>query len=338
MTQDYQTGLPSDPDGSTTQTAKDQAAGVAQSAAQSSSHMVDEAKAQAGEVGREAGRQAKGVLDQSRTQITQQASEQQRKAAGGLRSFSSELSTMAQASSQPGMATDVVRQVATRADSLASWLDEREPGALVDEVKTFARNNPGTFLLIAAGTGLLAGRLTRGIKDASGGQSSGGAAHRAPGAPSTGGYGFESGAVTGAYGSTYETGSTYGTGAVHGETTSTGTGAAYAAGTTGAYGEGLTGTAGGTPTYGVEEGGYSSATPTTAGSADETQVYATPTTGTGTYSLDQDTYGSGTETLPENTSSYLESEPGVFGGGTTQAPEPEVEQTWPPVHGEGEQR
>ena len=327
MTQDYQTGLPSDPDGSTTQTAKDQAAGVAQSAAQSGSHLVEEAKTQAGVVGREAGRQVKGVLDESRTQLTQQASEQQRKAAGGLRSFSTELSSMAHASSEPGIATDVVRQVANRADSLAGWLDDHEPGALLEEVKTFARNKPGTFLLIAAGAGLLAGRLTRGLKDASSDEGTSGASHRAPGAASTTGYGFESGTTS----------ASYDAGSLHGDTASTGTGTAYAAG---AYGEGLTGTAGGTPAYGSQESAYSTessystsaGTPTTSGSADETQVYSTPTTGTGGYTSDADSYGT------ESTSSYSAAEPDIFGEATTEVPEHETETAWPPVHGEGEQR
>ena len=329
MTQDYQTGLPSDPDGSTTQTAKDQAAGVAQSVAQSGSHLVDEAKTQAGELGREAGRQVKGVLDESRTQLTQQASEQQRKAAGGLRSLSSELSSMAHASSEPGIATDLVRQVATRADSLASWLDDREPGALLEEVKTFARNKPGTFLVIAAGAGLLAGRLTRGLKDASSDDGSSGASHRAPGAASMTGYGFESETTSG---------SAYGMGALHSDTASTGTGTAYAADT---YGEGLTGTAVETPAYGTEQSTYatgetsystSAGTPTTSGSADETQVYSTPTTGTGGFTSDADSYGT------ESTSSYSAAEPDIFGEATTEVPEHETETAWPPVHGEGEQR
>ncbi|RHA44104.1 hypothetical protein D1825_03040, partial [Cellulomonas rhizosphaerae] len=33
------------------------------------------------------------------------------------------------------------------------------------EVRSFARRRPGTFLLVAAGAGLLVGRLTRALKD-----------------------------------------------------------------------------------------------------------------------------------------------------------------------------
>jgi hypothetical protein len=37
----------------------------------------------------------------------------------------------------------------------------------VDEVQSFARRRPGVFLALAAAAGLVAGRLTRGIKAAS---------------------------------------------------------------------------------------------------------------------------------------------------------------------------
>jgi hypothetical protein len=62
------------------------------------------------------------------------------------------------------VASDLVRQAADRSHSVASWLDGRDPGSLLDEVKTFARRRPGTFLLLAAGAGVLAGRLGRSLQ------------------------------------------------------------------------------------------------------------------------------------------------------------------------------
>ena len=70
---------------------------------------------------------------------------------------------MAAASDQPGVATDLVRQAAERSSAVASWLDGRDPGSLLTEVKSFARQRPGTFLLLAAGAGVLAGRLSRSL-------------------------------------------------------------------------------------------------------------------------------------------------------------------------------
>ena len=42
---------------------------------------------------------------------------------------------------------------------------------MVHEVQSFARRRPTVFLLLAAGAGLVAGRLTRGLKDATAGDS-----------------------------------------------------------------------------------------------------------------------------------------------------------------------
>lgn len=162
----------------TAQTAKDEAASVARtavdsgkdvagSAAQSGRRLAHDAKGEAKDVAREAGRQTRDLMGQTREQLTTQAAEQQKRLAGGLRALGGELATMADASTEPGVASDLVGQAAHRADALAEWLDDREPGALLEEVKTFARERPGTFLAIAAVAGLAAGRLTRGIKDES---------------------------------------------------------------------------------------------------------------------------------------------------------------------------
>ena len=70
---------------------------------------------------------------------------------------------MAKNSEQDGLATDLARQAADRAQQAAGWLADRDPGTLLDEVRSFARRKPGTYLAIALGAGVLAGRLTRGL-------------------------------------------------------------------------------------------------------------------------------------------------------------------------------
>jgi hypothetical protein len=67
---------------------------------------------------------------------------------------------------QQGMVTDLARQASDKAQDLAGWLESRQPGDLVEEVRDLARRKPGTFLLGAAVAGVLAGRLTRGTVDA----------------------------------------------------------------------------------------------------------------------------------------------------------------------------
>jgi hypothetical protein len=133
---------------------------VAPDSAQS---VAETAKSEAANVASEAKANAKDLLHQARHDLTHQAGEQQQKVATGLRSVSDELHAMAQASDQPGVATDLVRQAAERSASIASWLDGRDPGSLLNEVKSFARQRPGTFLLLAAGAGVLAGRLSRSL-------------------------------------------------------------------------------------------------------------------------------------------------------------------------------
>ena len=44
------------------------------------------------------------------------------------------------------MATDLAQQAGERANAVASWLEEREPGHVVDEITRFARQRPGAFL------------------------------------------------------------------------------------------------------------------------------------------------------------------------------------------------
>lgn len=148
---------------SKTDTAKGEAGEVKQQAADSAQHVTETAKAEAANVAGEVKSNARDLLHQARTDLTAQAGTQQQKAAEGLRSISSELHTMAAASDQPGVATDLIRQAAERSSSVATWLDNRDPGSLLNEVKSFARQRPGTFLLAAAGAGILAGRLSRSL-------------------------------------------------------------------------------------------------------------------------------------------------------------------------------
>lgn len=71
---------------------------------------------------------------------------------------------MASKSDQDGLATGLAQQASRQVGTIAHWVSEREPGSLVTELKSFARNKPGTFMAAAAGIGLVAGRMTRGVK------------------------------------------------------------------------------------------------------------------------------------------------------------------------------
>ena len=104
-------------------------------------------------------------MQQTRGELTEQAATQQKRVASGLRSLSTELSAMARGSEQPGMATDLAQQAGERANAVASWLEEREPGHVVDEITRFARQRPGGVPGPRRRCWFLAGRLGRGLKD-----------------------------------------------------------------------------------------------------------------------------------------------------------------------------
>ncbi|WP_258006441.1 hypothetical protein [Arthrobacter sp. AFG20] len=144
--------------------AKDDAANLAGQAAGAAQNVAGTAKAEVANVASEAKNSARDLLHQAKSDLTSQAGTQQTKAAEGIRTISSQLRSMADAPDQQGVASDLIRQAAERSESVASWLDNRDPGSLLDEVKSFARQRPGTFLLMAAGAGLLAGRLGRSLQ------------------------------------------------------------------------------------------------------------------------------------------------------------------------------
>jgi hypothetical protein len=156
------TGYQQDP--SKKDVAKDEAANVADQAKGAAQNVAETAKTEAKNVAYEAKNSARDLLHQAKSDLTSQAGTQQTKAAEGIRNISSQLRSMADAPDQQGVASDLIRQAADRSESVASWLDNRDPGSLLDEVKSFARQRPGTFLLLAAGAGMLAGRLGRSLQ------------------------------------------------------------------------------------------------------------------------------------------------------------------------------
>ena len=172
--------------GASASTAKQEAKEVAQEAASSAGAVGDVAKNEAANVAHEAKYQAKDLLHQSRQELMDQATVQQERAAKGLRSLHEELSSMAEKSDNSGMGTDLVRQAAQKASAFAEYLEGRDPGSLLNEVTSYARRRPGAFLAIAAGAGLLVGRLTRSLAAGAPDQGqSGTGAHRLTGTPAT---------------------------------------------------------------------------------------------------------------------------------------------------------
>lgn len=173
---------------SKSETAKTEAKEVGREGAEAGEHVAQTAKEEAKQVAHEAKDKARNLMSELGDDVYAQADTQQQRVASGLRSIGEELSSMARNSEQSGTATHLVSQAADKADSVAGWLESRDPGSLLDEVKRFARQRPGAFLAIAAGAGVLAGRLTKGLTADSGASGTGASsrsvgAHRATAGP-----------------------------------------------------------------------------------------------------------------------------------------------------------
>jgi uncharacterized protein YoxC len=153
---------------STADVAKDEAKNVQQTAVQAGSQVASTATDQAKEVVQETQRQAKDLLDQGKTQVKDQVVSQQQKAGQSLSSLAQELRGLADGTSSgaPGPARDLLQQGAGMIEGFANKLQNREPAELLNEVRSFARRKPGMFLLGAAVAGVVAGRLTSGVKAA----------------------------------------------------------------------------------------------------------------------------------------------------------------------------
>ena len=161
LASDLATPASSDDSSGKADAAKEQAGKVAGDAQDATKHVAGVTKDQAAQVASEAKSQAKDLYAQATSELKEQAGTQQQKVADGLRSVSDELSSMAENGS--GLAGELVRNLSGRAGSVAGWLDGRDPGSLLSEVKSYAARKPGTFIAIAAGAGLLAGRLTKAL-------------------------------------------------------------------------------------------------------------------------------------------------------------------------------
>lgn len=191
---DYGSGAPSSmaaevdapEDGSTKETAKEEARATAEQVKEGARHLAEVGRDEAKDVVQETSQQAKELWEQTRSQLLDQSAQQQTRVAEGLRSLSEELSGMARGSEQQGVASDLAQQAAQRMGDVAGWLDDRDPGSLVSEMKQFARQRPGAFLATAAVIGLVGGRLSRGLAADHADQSGSGTAPGSTGAVGAG--------------------------------------------------------------------------------------------------------------------------------------------------------
>lgn len=142
--------------------AKDQAKAVGDTATDAGKKVASTTKEQASKVASDAVSQARDLYGQATTQLSDQAGKQQKNAASTLRTFGEDLSSMGQ-QQNGGLAAELVHTLSQRASRTAEWLEAREPGEVLDEVKQFAARRPGLFIGLAAVAGIVAARATKAL-------------------------------------------------------------------------------------------------------------------------------------------------------------------------------
>jgi len=145
---------------SATPQAKDAASRATEAVSSQASELKDAAKDHAGAVVTEAREQARNVMNDARDQLQQQADQQARRAGDGLHAASDQLRSMADAG-QPGVVTDLTRQLAGGLERVSDRIGEGGLKAVGDDLRSFARRQPGLFLLGAGVAGFLAARAIR---------------------------------------------------------------------------------------------------------------------------------------------------------------------------------
>ena len=143
-------------------TARDQAGAVAGSATDSARRVAGEATTQVRELTEQTRRQLSRA---GRTAAAEAGRERSLAGPGAVRYGSGP-------EGSDGIAGDLVREASQRAQQVAEYLDERNPGDLVDELRGLGRRRPGAFLTGAVLTGLLVGRFAKGGAKASQSQTS----------------------------------------------------------------------------------------------------------------------------------------------------------------------
>ena len=158
---------PTTSDRGTQETAKQEAGRLGSEAQGAARDVAGTVKDEAVHVKDEAMGQARDLAASAKQEVSSQLSTQKDRLAVQTRGISEDLDRISRGERpESDLVTEAVSMLSHRARRLTEQLESREPMDLLDDVRRFAARRPGTFLAIAAGIGLLAGRLTRGLKDA----------------------------------------------------------------------------------------------------------------------------------------------------------------------------
>ena len=144
---------------------------AADAAGSAAADVKDTAKTQARQVGGEVKVQARNVASDVRDTVTRQARTQNDRLADGIRRMADDLERMTDERGGSPAAT-VVSRIAGAGRQAADYLSAHGPEGVLSDVQDFARRRPGAFLATALAAGFLAGRIGKGVMNASQSQSS----------------------------------------------------------------------------------------------------------------------------------------------------------------------
>jgi X-X-X-Leu-X-X-Gly heptad repeat protein len=143
-------------------TAREETGTIAATAAEEGKHVMSEVSGQAASVASDAKQQVSNLVQQARDELRTQGEARGEQLASGMQTFADQLSALASGRpEQAGSLGSFVSDAQQRVQSYATSLQERGPRAVVDDLSSFARRRPGTFLLMAGVAGFAVGRLVR---------------------------------------------------------------------------------------------------------------------------------------------------------------------------------
>jgi hypothetical protein len=158
---------PTTSDGGPQGTAKHEAGRLGSEAQSAARDVAGTARDEAVNVKDEALGQAKDLAESAKQEASSQLSTQKDRLAAGSRGISDDLERISRGERpESDLVNQAVSMLSDRARRVTEQLETKEPMDLLEDVRRFAARRPVAFLAIAAGVGLLAGRLTRGLKDA----------------------------------------------------------------------------------------------------------------------------------------------------------------------------
>jgi hypothetical protein len=139
---------------------RDAAGAVTNEAAERAAELKDTASEHVGAVASEAKEKARNVMDQTRSEVGHQLDEQGRRAGKVVRHASEQLHSMAE-SAEPGVVTDLTRQLGDGLENVARTVEQGGVQGVADDLRRFARRQPGLFLVGAGVAGFVVTRLLR---------------------------------------------------------------------------------------------------------------------------------------------------------------------------------